>query len=219
MIWYIVTDDAEQYRQPHFHRIKILLEERADDCCLAVHYRYISRKLLSEARPWAICHSGGSALYDDYDVLQHEGYADCILNWDIPQIGFCGGHQIISTKFGSRIGWMRRLTDDEPDQEGYRPRQFKEWGIYPVRIVHRDPLFEGMGGVIRVREAHSWEVLELGPELRLLASGDTCRVQAYVHTTKPVYGVQFHPEGANTDYPDGWQILKNFFSLARRYKQ
>ena len=135
MIWYIVTDDAEQYRQPHFHRIKILLEERADDCCLAVHYRYISRKLLSEARPWAICHSGGSALYDDYDVLQHEGYADCIQNWDIPQIGFCGGHQIISTKFGSRIGWMRRLTDDEPDQEGYRPRQFKEWGILETGIT------------------------------------------------------------------------------------
>ncbi len=218
MIWFIVTDSVEQYPQHVFYRNKITLEEQAVDCCLVLHYRQVSRRLLSEARPWAICHSGCLALYDTYDVLQHEAYADCIANWDIPQIGLCGGHQIISTKFGSQIGWMRRLTDDEPDLEGYRPRQFMEWGFYPVHIVRPDPLFEGLADVIRVREAHSWEIQELGPDLVLLATNDTCRVQAYVHATKPIYGVQFHPEGANKDYPDGWRILKNFFSLARRYK-
>ena len=120
---------------------------------------------------------------------------------------------------------------DEPEVEalaakmGYtyllkgRPRQFKEWGIYPVRILQHDPLFEGLGDVIRVREAHSWEVQDLGPELVLLATNQTCRVQAYRHPTRPLYGVQFHPEGANKDYPDGFQVLQNFFKLARAYKQ
>ena len=91
--------------------------------------------------------------------------------------------------------------------------------MYAVRIVQRDPLFDGLGEVIRVQEHHMDEVKELAGDLRLLASSEDCRVQAFVHRLRPVYGVQFHPEAASESYPDGFQVLRNFFCLARRYHE
>ena len=60
-----------------------------------------------------------------------------------------------------------------------------------------------------------WEVKELGPDLRLLAISRDCRVQAFVHRSRPVYGTQFHPETPLKAYPDGFRVLRNFFRLAR----
>jgi len=71
--------------------------------------------------------------------------------------------------------------------------------------------------VLRVPEYHMDEVKELPDCLRLLASTKDCRVQAYVHVSKPIYGTQFHPEQAMESYPDGFQVLRNFFALARRH--
>ncbi len=220
MIWYVVTDIEENYRgSSTFHNHKLVFEKFAQDCCLVLHYKQVNRLLFDEHQPWAICHSGGSASYEDYDVLQTEEYHSCITRWDVPQIGFCGGHQIVATQFGSEIGPMRSLEPGEIDlNPGYSPGQYKEWGMYPVHIIQRDPLFDGLDDTITVQEYHFWEVKELSPDLTLLASSDNCRVQAFVHLEKPVYGTQFHPEQSNEEYPDGFTVVQNFFRIARDYQ-
>ena len=220
MIWYVVTDTEENYRgSSAFYNHKFTLERIAGDCCFILHYRQVNFELLAEHRPWAICHSGGSAMYEDYDIMQTQDYCSIIAQWDGPQIGFCGGHQVISAQFGSTIGPIRSLREDEPDlSPGYSPGRYKEWGIYPVRITRHDPLFDGLESTIRVQEYHFWEVQELGGELVLLASSDNCPVQAYVHSEKPIYGTQFHPEQSSEHYPDGFIILQNFFRIAREYQ-
>ena len=105
MIWYVVTDSEENYkRSSAFYNHKFVLEQISGDICLILHYKQVNRDLFEKYNPWVICHSGGSAMYDDYDVLQTKDYCSCISQWEVPQIGFCGGHQIISTQFGSKIG-------------------------------------------------------------------------------------------------------------------
>ena len=217
MIWYVVTDTEQNYRNHHaFYDHKLVLEKYAQDCCLMLHYSQVTPERFQTHQPWAICHSGGSAMYDEYDVLQHKTYRACITEWEVPQIGFCGGHQILASNFGSEIGPLRALAPGEPDlNPHYCPGQYKEWGVYPVRILREDPLFEGLDSTIRVQEYHSWEVHQLGEQLMLLASSENCRVQAFVHCHKPIYGVQFHPEQANQHYADGFQVLTNFFRIAR----
>jgi GMP synthase-like glutamine amidotransferase len=220
MIWYIVTDSLENYERyiGAFGQHKLTLERLARDCCLMLHYTQVRASLLKQLRPWAICHSGGSAIYDTYDVLEHKAYGACITHCDSAQIGFCGGCQVLAMKLGSTAGPMRRLRADEADPNpNYMPGQIKEWGVYPVHVVQRDPLFAGLGQAFRVQEFHGWEVQTLGRDLTLLASSEHCRVQAFVQRQRLVYGVQFHPEQSPPDYPDGFTLLGNFFRLARRH--
>jgi GMP synthase (glutamine-hydrolysing) len=220
MFVFVVTDSPENARRSGFYETKFTLEDLADDWCLMLGYAQVDPGLLAKLDPWAIVHSGGSASYDTYDVLEREAYRRVIVESQVAQIGLCGGHQIIAKQFGSSLGHMRRVHEDEPDlSPGYHAGWFKEWGVYPVRIVARDPLFDGLGDLLRVQEHHMDEVKDLGPDLRLLASSTDCRVQAFVHRQRPIYGVQFHPERASEQYPDGFQVLRNFLRIAREHHQ
>ena len=218
MILFIITDSPANANGAGFYHTRLRLEQLAGDVCLELRYNQLSRELLNAVRPWAICHSGGGAIFSEYDILRHEPYRWVITEYDAPQIGFCGGHQLIALQFGATVDHIGPVRDDEVDANpGYHAGLFKEWGVYPVRIVRADPLFDGLGGTIRVQEYHMDEVKELGPELTLLASSARCRVQAFKHRRKPIYGTQFHPEQSPDSYPDGVQLLRNFFRIARAY--
>jgi anthranilate/para-aminobenzoate synthase component II len=53
---------------------------------------------------------------------------------------------------------------------------------------------------------------ELPAELAVTAKSDDGVVMAIAHRTKPVFGVQFHPESVLT--PDGERLLRNFLEAA-----
>lgn len=215
MILYIITNTPELYRSSYkWVEARQHLEECSEDGCIVLHYSQVTLAILERIRPWAICHSGGSSASKDMPA----SYWEIIRHWPGPQIGFCAGHQFIAQAFGSKLKRMRKLRPDELDPAGClstRPRQFKEWGVYPVQILKPDPLFKDCKTLVYVQEFHFWEVTELSPDLQLLASSPTCHIQAFKHQQKCIYGTQFHPEISSKHYPDGKQIVKNFFQIAR----
>ena len=216
MICYIVTETWERYCEMDCHAIKHDLERLSGDLCLVMHFSQVTRERIEDVQPWAICHSGGGTPHEDYDLLQRDEYTWLITQSGIPQIGFCGGHQLIAELFGAPVGTMRELGPGEADlNPGYYPGLFKEFGVWPVEIVAEDPLFEGVGNPILVRESHRSEIKQLPDGFRLLASSADCRIQAMVHETLPLYGTQFHPESRLEHYPDGHRIVANFFRIAR----
>ena len=218
MILYVVTDTVKSYRGSEgWFRTQKVLEKLSGDVCLTLHFKRMHPRLVRDLRPAAIVHSGGGTDYKDYDVLRFEPYRRAVVESAVAQIGLCGGHQILATFFGSRIGPMRQLRPGEPDPAGYRLGHFKEWGVYSVRVLRRDPIFDGLGRHLRVQEYHYWEVKALGPALKLLAGSRDCRVQAFVHRHRPIYGTQFHPEAPLAAYPDGFKLLRNFFRIAREH--
>ena len=215
MILFIVTETEKIYQTGNWQKKRLALEAAAGDFCLTVHYKQVSLKMLDIIKPWAICHSGVSTPFEDYDIRKTRNYRQVALRSPIPQLGICGGHQLIAEFYGSTLGIMRPIGEDEADHNpNYHPGEYKEWGMYPVQVIKPDPLFAGCGERVRVQQFHRSEVKTLGRELTVLASSPACRVQTFVHRKKPVYGVQFHPEEASEAYPDGFRILKNFFRLA-----
>jgi GMP synthase (glutamine-hydrolysing) len=90
----------------------------------------------------------------------------------------------------------------------------KEWGAYPVRISGDDPLFAGLGDSVVVEQRHFWELKALPAGFVQLATSDACPIQAIRHRSRPLYGVQFHPERYSERHPGGRTILSNFFELA-----
>lgn len=139
---------------------------------------------------------------------------------NLPTFGFCGGHQKIAEAFGGKVAKMRPLAPGEKDPNPARyTGWFKEWSFLPVRIVKRDPLFDGLGDTVVVREFHAYEIKQLPEAFDVLASNDACRVQAIKHKTRLLYGTQFHPEHFDAAHPDGEKILQNFFKIAGILKQ
>ena len=213
MILLIVTDTFDKYREMEKYILaRHNLEFIARDYCTIVHYSQVTQPLLSELKPWAICHSGGTSS----DAVDCEEYRRCVTGHPAAQIGFCAGHQVSAAIFGSQVGPMRSLRPGEPDPApDWFPGEYKERGVLSVNVVSHDPLFEGLGNTIFVWQNHRYHITDLGSDLIPLATSENCPVEAWVHSGKLFYGVQFHPEVYVYEHSDGFKILENFFRLAR----
>jgi GMP synthase-like glutamine amidotransferase len=127
---------------------------------------------------------------------------------NIPILGICGGHQALALAFGGKVGPIR---GGESDCFPYsRERQS---GIVPLKMEMTDPIFRGIDGSLRIVESHYDEVKVLPPGFVLLASDRKSPNQIIRHATKPVYGIQGHPEHFSGDRPDGGLLIKNFLKI------
>jgi anthranilate synthase/aminodeoxychorismate synthase-like glutamine amidotransferase len=116
----------------------------------------------------------------------------------IPLLGVCLGHQAIAALHGATV-------DRAPV-----PRHGKtSWVTHEGR-----GLFAGIASPFEAGRYHSLVVREetLPPELLVTARTEDGLVMALAHASKPVFGVQFHPESVLT--PEGDKLLRNFLAGA-----
>jgi anthranilate synthase/aminodeoxychorismate synthase-like glutamine amidotransferase len=115
----------------------------------------------------------------------------------LPILGICLGHQVVGAAFGASI---------VPSPE-------------PVHGASRE-IFHGGGGVFRGLPSpfpaglyHSLSVApgSLPPELVAEGWSSSGELMALRHATRPVWGVQFHPESILT--PTGLRIFRNFVEV------
>lgn len=179
--------------------------------CVMVHFTEVRGEDLDRPNVKAILITGRSKTVSrDLDAQFHP----LIRSTKIPIFGFCGGMQLIGQAYSAKVGPLRKLREGEKDPNpSYHPGQFKEWGFLPVQILRRDPLFEGLPEEIVVRQAHAYQMLQVPAEFELLASSPECKVEAFKHRQRLVYGTQFHPEVNDDQHPHGRVILENFFRL------
>lgn len=212
-----VLQDSEK-RLTHLARcmdVKLKLEELSDRACLVQHYSRVTRQRLEEWGIQALLISGNETDWADYGQTALTELQQILRTADLPILGFCGGCQLIAMAYGAPLGPMRRLFADEDDpRPDFAPGYFKEWGFTPVRVLQTHPLFNGLGEEPVLWENHYWEIKEVPPGFEVLASTTACRIQAIGHTTKPLYGTQFHPELYTEGHADGREVLINFFRIA-----
>jgi GMP synthase-like glutamine amidotransferase len=183
--------------------------------CLLLHFTQVDRSLLDRLGVRAVVISGHSTLIDDYDPRDLAPLVEIIRETSMPLLGLCGGHQLIGLAFGEQPAPMGPLAPGEHDPKpDLAPGMRKEWGPFRVRISGQDPLFDGLGETVVVEQRHFWELKTVPPGFVRLAGSEACPVQAMRHSSRPLYGVQFHPELYSELHPDGRAILANFFRLA-----
>lgn len=149
---------------------------------------------ISENDPDLVILTGSSALLskpETRELFQPE--MTLVKESSYPILGICYGHQIIGSAFGSP---MRDL--------GQMLRRYDH-----VTVVKKHPLFEGLPTNLFVAESHRQELTRVPDEFEHLAKSSTSMVEAMVHRTRPIYGVQFHPERSNAEHPHGGIILQN----------
>ena len=132
----------------------------------------------------------------------------------IPMLGICGGHQALALAFGGKVGPLRAGEDDCLPYS--RDRQL---GVIPLKVTAPDPIFSGIEGSLRIVESHFDEVKILPKGFVLLASEKESPIQIMRHPSRPVYGIQGHPEHFSESRPDGGLLIRNFLKIAALYNE
>ncbi len=133
---------------------------------------------------------------------------------NIPILGICGGHQALALAFGGRVGPIRAGALDCMPYN--RERQ---GGVIKLTQTNPDPIFMGLEGEVNMVESHYDEVKVLPPGFVLLASDKVSPNQIMRHPSKPVYGIQGHPEHFLSSRPDGGILIRNFLEIAQTHNE
>ncbi|HEY3024518.1 MAG TPA: gamma-glutamyl-gamma-aminobutyrate hydrolase family protein [Pyrinomonadaceae bacterium] len=174
-------------------------------------FRNVSLQRVKQLGPTHIILSGQSHPWEDYQPESLNPIFEVIREAKQPILGVCGGHQQIALAYGADVGLMKRTGPGE----GYEGA-FRERGFFPVQLTDQavaNGIFRGLPQSITVWHSHCDEVKELPPGFRRTAGNETCPIQAMEHTSRPLFGVQFHPELFDEDQPHGRRVVENFLDL------
>jgi len=127
-----------------------------------------------------------------------------IIQREIPILGICFGHQILSKINGGKV----------------KQSKHREFGLANI-LKKRDSLltknfFKGKKS-IKVWMSHADEVSKLPKNFRVIASSLNSKFAVVEDKLKNFYGVQFHPEVTHTE--NGKIIIKNFLFLVCKVKK
>lgn len=118
---------------------------------------------------------------------------------DLPILGVCLGHQSIGQALGGEV---------------VRAKTIMHGKTSPIHHSGKG-VFEGLPNPFTATRYHSLAIREdtLPAELEVTAWTDDGEIMGVQHRTRPIYGVQFHPESIATE--GGHDLLANFLRLAR----
>jgi GMP synthase (glutamine-hydrolysing) len=180
----LIIDYGSQFTQLIARRIR---EARVYS---EIHPPSRSVQWIRDWNPTGIILSGGpNSVYDDgaptvsLEVLEVA-----------PVLGVCYGMNLIAQLQGGRIVAARQ----------------REYGRAMLEITAPEGLFDGFDPNERTQVwmSHGDQLVELPTDFESSARSDNSPIAAFRHRTRPIYGVQFHPEVAHS--LRGQDIISNF---------
>ena len=153
----------------------------------------ISPEEILAMSPKGVILSGGPAsVYDVGAPKPHAELFETLFALNIPVLGICYGMQLGAELLGGKV----------------MPGKSREFGAARLHVTSQDALVKGLPTDTTVWMSHGDQVTDLPADWVALATTPTCPYAAARHTTKPFYGVQFHPEVTHT--PRGEILFHNF---------
>ena len=119
---------------------------------------------------------------------------------DYPILGVCAGMQFLSEHFGGELG----------------PGTTPEFGKVELKVLSHDDLFKNLPSEFNVWASHNDEVKTIPEGFEVTATSTSCPIEAIRCKTRPIFGVQFHPEVENTE--NGPEIFRNFLDIVEKHK-
>jgi anthranilate synthase component 2 len=117
---------------------------------------------------------------------------------DLPIFGVCLGHQAIGQAFGGEVVHAKALMHGK------------------TSLIHHEGkgVFAGLKTPFTATRYHSLSVEKhlLPPDLEVTAWTEDGEIMGVQHRTRPIHGVQFHPESIATEC--GYDLLANFLEIA-----
>ncbi|OFI06229.1 GMP synthase [Clostridium acetireducens DSM 10703] len=179
----LVVDFGGQYNQLIARRVR-----EKNVYCEIIPYTYSAEKI-KEKNPKGIIFTGGpnSVYGENAPRIDKE-----ILNLEIPVLGICYGHQLITYTLNGEV----------------KSADIREYGKTDIKLDNKSLLFDEIEENNICWMSHTDFVSNTPKEFNIIASTSQCPVAAMENKDKNIYGVQFHPEVLHT--PFGNKMLENF---------
>jgi GMP synthase (glutamine-hydrolysing) len=180
----LIIDYGSQYTQLIARRVR---EARVYS---EIHPPTRTLEWIRQWKPTGIILSGGpNSVYGE-----NAPTADPVLFDVAPVLGVCYGMQLMAHVLGAEV------------TRGDR----REYGRAEIRPTVPSVLFDGFdpGETATVWMSHGDHIESAPTGFRVTAASAGNPLAAFEHESKPIYGVQFHPEVAHT--PRGRELLANF---------
>ena len=127
-----------------------------------------------------------------------------IIENQIPVLGICFGHQILSKLNGGRV----------------KQSKYREFGLANIRKKRESILiknFFNKKNINKVWMSHADQVSKLPKNFNVIASSQNSNFAIIENKKKNFYGVQFHPEVTHTE--NGKKLINNFIFLICKIKR
>ncbi len=127
-----------------------------------------------------------------------------ILELNIPILGICFGHQILSKLNGGRV----------------KQSKHREFGLANIFKKRDSLLTKNFYGIKKTKEvwmSHADQVSKLPKNFNVIASSTNSKYAIVENKLKKFYGVQFHPEVTHTE--NGKKLISNFVFLICKVKR
>ena len=135
-----------------------------------------------------------------YDIKKYSFDKNIVEN-EIPVLGICFGHQILSKIKGGKV----------------KQSKHREFGLANIIKKNNSPLIKDYfknRKYVKVWMSHADQVSRLPKNFRVIASSQNSKFAIVENSLKRIYGVQFHPEVTHTE--NGKIIIRNFiFSICK----
>ena len=160
-----------------------------------ISHKKINKKIILKQNIKGIILSGGPLnVYDNNKF----NFDKKILQLNIPVLGICFGHQILSKELGGKVK---------------RSNQ-REFGLAKITKISNSLLtknFFNKNNKNSVWMSHADQVSKMPKNFKVIASSKNSKLTIIENNKKKFYGVQFHPEVTHTN--KGKILLKNFLFL------
>ena len=183
----LVLDFGSQYTQLIARRVR-------EQNVRSIIYPYnVSITKIKELNPQGIILSGGpTSVYDENSPLIKSE----IFELGVPILGICYGMQLIAQNFNGKV----------------EPAKNREYGKAKLNILANTPLFDNVKKNSIVWMSHGDFITDLPTEFIITGASENSPICAISNPTLNIYGLQFHPEVAHTEF--GSLIIRNFlFSI------
>ncbi len=165
-----------------------------------ISHKKIKNKDINESIKGIILSGGPLNVYQ----INRYTFDQKIIENQIPILGICFGHQILSKLSGGRV----------------KQSKHREFGLVDIKKKNKSVLtrnFFDKQNKNRVWMSHADQVSKLPKNFKVIASSNNSKFAIIENKKKNFYGVQFHPEVTHTE--NGKKLIKNFVFLICKIKK